>query len=263
MNKMLIIMEKEFEEMKKNKTMLATTIFIPLLFTIIPIALTLGVVYLPDMNSGDDISSFLKLIPGGDTMNVTEALLIFFTRAMMPFFMMLPAILPIMIASYSVVGEKKNRTLEPLLASPVSVYDIIIGKALFALIPALVATWIASGIYAAVLWFATRNIINYILVPDLMWLIGLFVLAPLIAFLGVTLTIIVSSKTDDPRNAQQVSVFLIIPVIGLFFTQMMGFLLVDVNVILAASALVLVIDAVILWVSKKMFNREEILTRWT
>jgi len=61
---------------------------------------------------------------------------------------MMPAIIPITIASYSIVGEKSTHTIEPLLATPISTGQLLTGKALAAAIPSVIASLIAFLIFA-------------------------------------------------------------------------------------------------------------------
>ncbi len=259
--KIRVIMDKEFDEIIKNKYILGSLLFVPLLFAILmPLTMILPTVFYPDTYTSSNSTSMGGVFGGATTQ---DAVIIFFLNAVIPFFMMLPAILPTIVASYSIIGEKKNRTLEPLLAAPVSVYDILIGKALSAIIPALLATW-----GSAVLFFLfSEGLIYYglhrFIVPDLsIWGIGLLILSPLLAFLGIMVALIISSRVNDPRVAQQISVIFIIPIMGLFIGQMSGFLLIDMRVIMAIVVMMLVVDALILRFAKSMFDREEILTKW-
>ena len=204
----------------------------------------------------------VKNLPGAENMGAQEAYIVFMVSAILPFFMMLPAILPTIISSYSIVGEKKNRTLEPLLAAPIAVEDIMAGKALAALIPALIATWISAAIFAVLVYVLTNNIVHRILVPDTTWLIGLFVLGPLVAFLGVMFTIIISSRVNDPRTAQQISVIFILPIMAIFMAQMFGVLLINETVMLGVCVVALIADIAVIKIGSDLFDREGILTRW-
>ena len=261
--KIHLIIEKEFDEILKNKLILATILGMPLIFSlVIPAAMLLPAIVSPDQFTSNNMTQLARNLPGADNMKPVEAYIVFMVSAILPFFMMLPAILPTIISSYSVVGEKKNRTLEPLLAAPVAVEDIMAGKALAALIPALLATWISAAIFAAVVYLLTNGIVHQILVPDLTWLIGLFILSPLIAFLGVMFTVVISSKVNDPRTAQQFSVVLILPIMLIFLSQMTGLLMVNEAVVLGVSLVVLLADLAILKIGSKLFDREGILTRW-
>src|SRR3970282_1605942 len=55
-------------------------------------------------------------------------------------FMMMPLIIPVAIAAYSIVGEKTTRSLEPLLATPITTEELPPANSLAAAIPAIVAT---------------------------------------------------------------------------------------------------------------------------
>jgi ABC-2 type transport system permease protein len=261
--KIMIIVEKEFDEIMKNKMILSTILLMPLLFAIvIPAAMILPAIIAPDDLAGNETMDLVKNLPGAENMGGQEAYIVFMVSAILPFFMMLPAILPTIISSYSIVGEKKNRTLEPLLAAPIAAEDIMAGKALAALIPALIATWLSAAIFAILVYLLTNNIVHRILVPDSTWLIGLFVLGPLVAFLGVMFTIIISSRVNDPRTAQQVSVIFILPIMAIFMGQMFGLFLINETIILGVCVVALVADIAVIRIGGELFEREKILTRW-
>jgi ABC-2 type transport system permease protein len=261
--KIRIIVEKEFDEIMKNKLVMATILLMPLMFAIvIPVAMLLPAIMSPEEMAGNDTLQLVSHLPGSENMSGQEAYIVFMVSAILPFFMMLPAILPTIISSYSIVGEKKNRTLEPLLAAPIDVEDIMAGKALAALIPALIATWLSAAIFAILVYVLTNSIVHRILVPDLTWLIGLFVLGPLVAFLGVMFTIVISSRVNDPRTAQQVSVVFILPIMAIFMGQMFGLFLINESIILGVCVVALLADVAVVKIGSELFEREKILTRW-
>ena len=57
------------------------------------------------------------------------------------------AYVPLGIASYSIVGEKVEKSLEPLLATPLTDGEILLGKAISAVIPTLVAMYAAAAVF--------------------------------------------------------------------------------------------------------------------
>jgi ABC-2 type transport system permease protein len=261
--KIRLIIEKEFDEIMKNRMVLSTILLMPLLFAVfIPGGMLLPAIIAPDEMAGNETQELIKNLPGAENMSGQEGYITFMVSAILPFFMMLPAILPTIISSYSIVGEKKNRTLEPLLAAPIEVEDIMAGKAIASLIPALVATWISAAIFAILVYVLTNNIVHRILVPDMTWLIGLFVLGPLVAFLGVMFTIIISARVNDPRTAQQISVIFILPIMAIFMGQMFGLFMINEAVILVVCIVALVADIAVLKIGSDLFEREKILTRW-
>ena len=87
-------------------------------------------------------------------------------------------------------------------------------------------------------------------------------LAPLVGIFSVELTVIVSSRVNDVRGATQVSSLMFIPFIGVFIEAVSGSFTFDVSNLLIFSAIVLVFDVALFFVSTSIFNREEILTKW-
>ena len=51
------------------------------------------------------------------------------------------------VAAYSVVGEKQARTLEPLLATPITTFELLSAKVLASLLPALALTALMFAVY--------------------------------------------------------------------------------------------------------------------
>ena len=87
-------------------------------------------------------------------------------------------------------------------------------------------------------------------------------LSPLLAMLSVFCGIIVSSRMNDPRTAQQVTGIFVVPIIGLSLAVLAGKAHMGVTAMLAAAAIALAIDGVMLFFAVKLFQRETILTRW-
>jgi ABC-2 type transport system permease protein len=95
-----------------------------------------------------------------------------------------------------------------------------------------------------------------------MWLVAVVVLAPLLALLSVSLGVLVSSRVNDTRVAQQVGGVLVIPLIGLGLAQTAGFILLNPLTFVAGSAAIAALDVGVLAISTRLFQRETILTRW-
>jgi ABC-2 type transport system permease protein len=94
------------------------------------------------------------------------------------------------------------------------------------------------------------------------WLVAVLVDAPLLALIGIGLIVIVSSRVNDPRTAQQISAVLIVPVLLLLFGQLSGVIVLGPALALAVGVVLAVIGAVALSFAGRLFQREAILTRW-
>jgi len=169
--------------------------------------------------------------------------------------------LPVYIAAYSIIGEKQTRSLEPLLATPISTAELLVAKTIAAVTPAVILAWLSFALTAAGMYFIASRVVFAQLVRPV-WTLGMLLLSPLFALLSTTSGVIASSRMNDPRAAQQVTVVFILPVIGASLAVLAGKIFLNVQVLLWATAAVALVNLGVLWVAVKLFQRETILTRW-
>lgn len=259
--KVKTILRKEWAEVFKNKMVIFTVIFLPLLFTALPLIM-LGATG----NVGAEEAStelppqFSQMCPEG--ISGGACFQVYLATQFLLLFMMIPLIIPVNIAAYSIVGEKTTRSLEPLLATPVTTAELLVGKNLASVIPAVLGTWLGfiTFIVGASLMVKDPLVMRALLEPT--WLLAIFLIGPLLAVLSVNFSLMVSSRVNDPRVAEQVSAVIIVPVLGLFFGQISGLFLLNRNIILIMAAVLIVVDAGVLYLAVRLFQRETILTRW-
>jgi ABC-2 type transport system permease protein len=179
------------------------------------------------------------------------------------FFLIGAASLPTVLASYSLVGEKIEKSLEPLLATPITDSELLLGKSIAAFIPPIGAIYISSIVFMVLSNLATHNILGYSYFPN--WTIGiiLLLLGPLTAILSIEWSVIVSSKATDPRAAQMQGLFIVLPLLAIYVASEIGAISLDTKTLLIISAVILATDVVLFFSSTKTFQREEILTKWT
>jgi ABC-2 type transport system permease protein len=261
MDKIKTIVRKEWAEVFKNRLVVSTVIFMPLLFAVIPLVM----LYLTrdaSMNelTSDMPSQFLRFCPQGAGLG--ECFQVFLAGQMMLLFMLSPLIIPVNIAAYSIVGEKTTRSLEPLLATPITTAELLIGKNLAAAIPAVVATWFGFFIYVIGVAIMVHSPFVVAALLDPKWWLAIGVIGPLLAVLSVNFSLMVSSRVNDPRVAEQLSVVVILPILAIFFGQMFGVLLINRQLVLAFAFIILLIDIGLISLSIRLFQRETILTRW-
>jgi ABC-2 type transport system permease protein len=263
MKKIITIIKKEWMQVFKNRMVLFTVLFMPLFFTALPLVM-LGVMGGPATGisglTSDMPAEFSRLCPEG--FNAGECSQVFIVTQFMLLFMLMPLIIPVNIAAYSVVGEKTTRSLEPLLATPITTTELLVGKNLAAVIPAVLATWLSFVIYAigAALIVNSPRVLEALLDP--LWLMAVVLVGPLMAVLSVNFSLIVSSRVTDPRVAEQLSAVVIVPVLLIFFAQISGLIFINKQMVLLMAIVLLAVDALILYLAVRLFQRETILTRW-
>jgi ABC-2 type transport system permease protein len=201
-----------------------------------------------------------SMCPSGLT--ASDCMQVFMVSEFMMLFMLVPVAIPVTIAAYSIVGEKTTRSLEPLLATPIQTSELLFGKCLAAVIPAVLATYAAFGLFALGSWVILSNNILLTALLDPRWLIAIFIVGPLMAVLSVTFALMISSRVNDPRVAEQIAMVVILPVLAGFFGQVAGLFVLNARLISIVALILLVIDAAMLYLTTRVFQRELILTRW-
>ena len=175
--------------------------------------------------------------------------------------LLVPIVAATALATHAVIGEKQSKALEPLLATPISTLELLAAKTLTPFLFALALTWAAVMLYvlgAAML--AEPGVWRALVGPGLLIMFGL--LGPLAELAALQVSVIVSSRSNDPRSAQQLTGLLILPITAAFIAQMMGVLVVGPMAMLLASVGCILLNSVLLWLGVRVFQRETILTRW-
>ena len=262
MEKIQVIMLKEWAEVFKNRFVLFAVAFLPIIFTALPLVILYGMRSSGDLTGEvpfDGPPQFMQLCEG---LAGGECMQFFIISQFMLLFMMLPVIIPITIASYSIVGEKTTRTLEPVLATPITTFELLIGKTVAAVIPAVAVSWIGFLLFVIGTRILTDGPEVGAKLFDPLWLMAIFVVGPLMAVAAVSVAIMVSSRANDPRVAEQLSMLVLLPILGLFIGQVTGYFFLNARLILWMAIGLLVIDTGLMYFATQLFQRETILTRW-
>jgi len=256
--KALVVLQKEWLELRLQRGLLVATLVLPPVITAFAVAGFFAVGKL----TATTIGSAAPLPPDFASLSQFELGQAIVGRQFSTLFLLLPIFIPSVLASYAIVGEKRERTLEPVLATPIRTWELLLGKVLAALIPALAITIASATLFVAgILAFAVSDRVREILVTP-GWILAVLVDTPLLALIGVALIVVLSSRVNDPRTAQQISAVLIVPVLGLLFGQLAGVVVLGPALALGIGAVLAVIAAGALWLATRLFQREVILTRW-
>lgn len=253
---------KEWLELRRNRMVLSVIVFVPLLMVAIPVAMLAVMSRIGVSQSDMDEMAAMMDNPAFAGMPPAEAMQAAMAGSFLVLFLMMPLVVPVTIAAYSIVGEKVARSLEPLLATPIGTAELLLAKGLASAIPGVVTAWIAYIAFLGAARLATTSDRVWSTFVHPMWLVAMFVLAPLCTVLAVNVGVIVSSRTNDPRVAEQLGGLLVLPLMALFIGPMAGIVQLSPTVFWITSALVLLVDAILVVVGARLFRRETILTRW-
>jgi ABC-2 type transport system permease protein len=173
----------------------------------------------------------------------------------------MPAYIPLSIATFSIIGEKQARSLEPVLAAPIRTVELLAGKALAAAIPGILAGWVTYVVFVALATLVYGPALIGV-VTDPSWLAGVFLLGPAVGLASVVAGVIVSARVNDARVAQQIGGVIIVPIVAIVLIQATGTLIVGATGYALLALIVLVVSLIGLRIGVRLFDREAILTRW-
>jgi ABC-2 type transport system permease protein len=242
LRKSWIIAAKDLKVIIRKRTVLYTVVMLPLIISILfPV-----VIEISGQRSGGIPAAYLPVL----------------LSAFAFFYVIIPAIIPTPIASYSIVGEKVEKSLEPLLATPITDGEILLGKSIAAFIPSIIATYAGAAIFMVLMDSITYSKLGYLYYPN--WGMGLIllVLAPLAATLSIEMNVIASSRVSDVRTASQLGALMFIPFVVIYVAGEIGIITLDTNNLLIIAAIMAVLVLVLFYISTATFRREEILTKW-
>ncbi len=232
------IARKDFKTFKRKKNVLYSLLIAPILYSI--------------------LLSFVLMVR-----HVPASTLVYLLPSFAFFYVILAGVVPTAIASYTVAGEKVEKTLEPLLASPVTDGEILLGKGISAFLPSILAIWGGSVLFMVLADLATHNTFGYYYFPNLNTVIALLLMVPLAVLMSVEWSVVVSGRVTDVRAAQQLGSLIVLPFAAIFVLgEINAFPLNVTSNLLIICGILALVDVLLFSVAKETFQREEILTKW-
>ncbi len=250
---------KEWRDIRSNRLLLGAVALPAVVFAAIPTGLVWFIqVHDLDPNQLGQIQQFIAQFPDLPAKLAAQG---FIVTNFMAYFLLIPAMVPMALATQSVIGEKTARSLEPQLATPMEVPELLAGKAVAAALPAVLATWGVYVAYGLVNGAIADPRLTRLVFSDV-WLTAMATLVPLICLFSVLLGIVVSSRVSDARTAQQIGGFVVLPIIAIAVAQFFGgqatFTL---GQVVTGDLVVVGLSGILLAIGSWAFDRESILTR--
>lgn len=179
------------------------------------------------------------------------------------FFVILSAIVPLYISSYGIVGEKLEKSMEPLLSTPTSDSEILLGKYIGTFIPSILAVYLGAIVYMVLIDLLTKGNFGYSFFPNTSFTILLLVAVPASSTYAITLSVFISSKVSNVMSAYQGGGTTLIPFLVLYVLGEIGLVkLYETPSVLMISAGLIAIAIIMYFISRATFGREKILTEW-
>jgi ABC-type Na+ efflux pump permease subunit len=230
------ILRKELRDYRRNRFVIGTMTVLPLLFIVLPM-----------------VQLFFANAEA-DTVNLNRRI-----GLSLLYMLFIPAFLPSTLSAYSVVGEREQGTLEPVLITPIRREEFLIGKALAAFVPTLVIAYAVFGIFLAAAAIFAHPVIASAIYAGTHVLVQLL-FTPLLAGWGIWIGIAVSARSADVRAAQQVSVLGSLPLLAILALMSLNVITVSTGLAVSLAAALLAVDLLAWRVVAAMFDRERLIT---
>ena len=226
------IIRKELRDFRRNRNITIGMAVVPVVFCIQPLV------------------AVFTLDPAASTALGHEHVLLYMLG--------IPALVPSFVAAYSVVGERQQGTLEPVLTTPIRREELLLGKALAALLPSLLVAYLVYGLFlACVELFAAPAVASALIRwPDLL---AQLCVTPLLAGWSIWVAILISTRSNDTRVAQQFAMLASLPSIAVTTLVALNVIKVSLAAGLAAAAALLLLNQIGWRLASAMFDRERLI----
>ncbi len=265
------IARKDLTEVRQNKAAWGPAIAMPSIFAVVlPLVFILLPQVLPveDMQREmGDIYTLLESMPPNlltlfDGRTIEQMFIIYMTGFMFaPMFLIMPLMFSSVVGADSFVGERERKTMEALLYAPTSDMELFLGKVLAAVLPAVILSWLTYALYILVVNIASFPLFGEIWFPLASWWPMMFWLTPALALLGISATVLISSRVRTFMEAYQLSGSLVVFVLALVFGQISGVLFLGVGTVLAIGTLVWLVDAALITLGVRSFKRSSLVAK--
>jgi len=224
---------KELREYRRNRTIVATMAFMPVGILIFPL---LYVLALPASAAG--------MLRNGDPLVILLGI---------------PALVPSVIATYAVVGERQQGTLEPVLTTPAGREELVLGKALAAFAASLTVSYAVYAFFLACTALrAQPAVTSSVLQPR--YLIVQVLFTPLLAAWAIWAGMAISTRSNDVRVAQQFGTLVGLPAVVVAYLVAFNVIHPTLDLALAFAAALLILDVLGWRLVSAVFDRERLVT---
>lgn len=263
MNRFGVLVRKELLDISRNRAALLPVAFVTFVLLTLPftIAIVLPAFTGHHLGADDDLLKVSRHAAVPLTLSDDAQVQLFLFQEFLLVFLLTPITGAMALAAHAIIGEKQARTLEPLLASPITTTELLVAKVVGALLPTLTLTVGGLLVYfGGIACLGEPGVARALLTWRTAVLVA--VVMPAAALVALQFAILVSSRVNDPRTAQQFGVLIILPLTALLVAQFSGAMWLTTRDLAGVGAALAVVWVVLTAISVPLFDREAILTRW-
>jgi ABC-2 type transport system permease protein len=257
------LLRKELIEVSRHKSSLLPIVLVGVYCLLLPFVFTIVIPRVTGDRIGDDVD-FVKVAKSAGAyprLSAEGRVQTFFFQQFLLVFLVVPVSVAMSAAAHAVIGEKEARTLEPLLATPLTTAELLIAKVLGALLPAVFVSVPGLLLYlTSIAAFAEPGVFQTMLT----WRSAATVvlLGPGLALIALQMTVLIASRVEEEDTARQLAILALLPLGALIFAQFTGRVWLSAAMLAAAGVGLLAVWLVLLALSVAVFDRDAVLTRW-
>jgi ABC-type transport system involved in multi-copper enzyme maturation permease subunit len=261
--KVSIIFRKELRAILTNKQIILTLIIPPLVFSLlVPLSLIpLTFTDFSSITNSLELPSFVQnIVPYWNNCNDLQKIALIQANLFMPFLVVIPMFFPVVLAGDSLAGEKERKTIEGLLAAPISEEELLLGKGFAITIPILTLSVLSFLIYAILTDIILFKLMNGIVIlPNAFSLILFFIVMPTITILSIIISLNISSKATGSREAIQKGGLITMPAMIIVSILIFVPVLFHLSLYIASEMLLLITIFLLIQQTANNLDREKIL----
>ena len=257
------LVRKEVLDLMRNRAALLPVAISTIAFIALPLFVAVALPVMTGESLGADADLIRASLAVGphEELTIDGRVQLFLFEQFLMVFLLMPITGAMTLAAHAVVGEKLARTLEPLLATPITTAELLVAKVAGALLPTLAIAIAGLLVYLALIAGTAEPGVTAAMV-NARTFVMVFLVGPTAALVALQSAILVSSRVNDPRTAQQFGVLIILPLTALLIAQFTGSLWMTATALAFVALGLFGVWLLLTLVSVAVFEREAILTRW-
>ena len=261
------ITRKDVNEILRNKQSTYPMLIIPIImFVIVPIIILM--VFYNMNNNSIDTEQLMKMLPSSTVnaipSNITGAGVLAYMILMMfyiPMYLIIPSLISNVTAASSFVGEKENRTIEGILSTKMTAFELVIAKSLASLIPAMIVSLITAIIYGLIVNIGGIGLFHTIIFPNGQWLAAILITSPLITIFSIAIMCFISQRVNSSMAASGLGLLIRLPLVSILALQSVGSLTMKSTTILLITVFILLADLLALLIVSWTTDSESMLMK--
>ncbi|MEM1270092.1 MAG: ABC transporter permease subunit [Bacteroidota bacterium] len=261
----LAIVRKDLKLLRRSRPVMISLISLPVILLVVLPATLVGFAVLAEvLGVQHDLDGILQSFSPEATAPLSgyttsqKFVYVALTYFMAPLYLILPLLVSVVIAADSFAGEKERQTLEALLYTPTTDWELLLGKVVASWLPAVLVALFGFGFYSITANAVAWPVMKHIFFPNSMWFVLVLWVAPAITGIGIGLTVLLSAWVEGFQEAYQLGNLVVMPMLALFIQEVRGVIAFDLQFVFLLGAGLWLVNAGLLYFGYGFVKRDRL-----